>query len=130
MNPDERKDSMDEERTSATDPVLEDITADSKIRGEPVFDVNESEERGSNDERKISRRELLIKAGWTIPVILAIGLPDNSGSLIFCGVSEELTTKHLLRSHMRYHNRVSINYALYIKEVLKWLRQSMQRQMI
>ena len=65
----------------ATESVVEETKADLKPVDQSSYPVNESEQGSEADETNregsFTRRALLVKAGWTVPVILAVGLPST-----------------------------------------------------
>jgi hypothetical protein len=71
----------DKDKSPATKPALEEIKADLKPVDQSSSPVNEpeqgSEANEPNREGSLTRRALLHKAGWAVPVILAVGLPST-----------------------------------------------------
>jgi hypothetical protein len=67
-------------KSPATDSVVEEIKAGLKPVDQSSFPANEpeqgSEANEPNRESSLTRRALL-KAGWAVPVILAVGLPST-----------------------------------------------------
>jgi hypothetical protein len=68
-------------KPSATESAVEETKADLKPVDRSSSPVNEPE-RGfeanePNREGSFTRRALLLKAGWAVPVILAVGLPST-----------------------------------------------------
>ena len=59
---------------AATESIVEEIKADLKPVNEPE---QGSEANEPNRESSFTRRALLLKAGWAVPVILAVGLPST-----------------------------------------------------
>jgi hypothetical protein len=70
----------DKGKPPATEPGVE-IKADWKPVDQSSPPVNEpeqgSEANEPNREGSLTRRALLLKAGWAVPVILAVGLPST-----------------------------------------------------
>jgi len=71
----------DKGKPPATESVVEEIKADWKPVDQSSSLVNEpeqgSEANEPNRESSFTRRALLLKAGWAVPVILAVGLPST-----------------------------------------------------
>ena len=71
----------DQGKSPATEPAVEEIKADLKPVDQSSSPVNEleqgSEANVPNRESSLTRRALLHKAGWAVPVILAVGLPST-----------------------------------------------------
>jgi hypothetical protein len=71
----------DKDKPPATESVVEEIKADLKPVDQSSSLVNEpeqgSEANEPNRESSFTRRALLRKAGWAVPVILAVGLPST-----------------------------------------------------
>ena len=71
----------DKGKPSATEPAVEEIKADLKPVDQSSSPVNEAEQGSEanepNRESSLTRRALLHKAGWAVPVILAVGLPST-----------------------------------------------------
>lgn len=67
-----------EQRLGATEPPAKRAPAIKPVE-ETVARLDEAEQ-GSPEERpdRVTKRALLIKAGWAIPVILAVGLPQRA----------------------------------------------------
>jgi hypothetical protein len=64
-------------KSPATESVVEEIKAGLKPVDQSSFPVNEPEQGSeANRESSLTRRALL-KAGWAVPVILAVGLPST-----------------------------------------------------
>ena len=64
-------------KSPATDSVVEEIKAGLKPVDQSSFPANEPEQGSeANRESSLTRRALL-KAGWAVPVILAVGLPST-----------------------------------------------------
>ena len=71
----------DQGKSPATEPAVEEIKADLKPVDQSSSPVNEPEQGSEanvpNRESSLTRRALLHKAGWAVPVILAVGLPST-----------------------------------------------------
>jgi hypothetical protein len=71
----------DKGKPPATGPAVEEIKADLKPVDKSSSPVNEpeqgSEANEPNRESSLTRRALLLKAGWAVPVILTVGLPST-----------------------------------------------------
>jgi hypothetical protein len=71
----------DKGKPSATESAVEEIKADLKPVDQSSSPVNEPEQGSEasepNRESSFTRRALLLKAGWAVPVILAVGLPST-----------------------------------------------------
>ena len=71
----------DKGKPSAMESTVEEIKADLKPVDQSSSPVNEpeqgSEANEPNRESSFTRRALLLKAGWAVPVILAVGLPST-----------------------------------------------------
>jgi hypothetical protein len=70
----------DKGKPPTTESVVEEIKVDLKPLDQSSYPVNEpeqgSEANEPNRESSVTRRAL-IKAGWAVPVILAVGLPST-----------------------------------------------------
>jgi len=68
-------------KSPATDSVVEEIKASLKPVDQSSFPANEpeqgSEANEPDRESSFTRRALLLKVGWAVPVILAVGLPST-----------------------------------------------------
>jgi hypothetical protein len=83
MSSDQIKQSdADDKRSRATELLSHEIGADSIAAASRVSDVNEpvSGSQQGQTRREFSRRAL-IRAGWAVPVILAVGLPQRVGAM-------------------------------------------------
>jgi hypothetical protein len=69
----------DKGKSPATESVVEELKAGLKPVDQSSSPVNEpeqgSEANAPNRESSLTRRALLLKAGWAVPVILTVGLP-------------------------------------------------------
>jgi hypothetical protein len=65
----------------ATEPAVEEIKADWNPVDQSGSSVNQpeqgSEANAPDRESSLTRRALLVKTGWAVPVILAVGLPST-----------------------------------------------------
>ena len=66
-------------KPAATESVVEEIKADLELVDQSSSPVDEPDQGSeANEPNRVSsftRRALLLKAGWAVPVILAVGLP-------------------------------------------------------
>jgi hypothetical protein len=84
----------DNGKPPATESGVEEIKADLKAGDQSSFPVNEPEQRSEanepNRESSLTRRALLLKAGWAVPVILSVGLP----STVLAGIASPVRHHH------------------------------------
>ncbi len=75
-----KKNDLDEKRVFATESVNKGNTADLRVEEESISKVNKDEcgleTKHASREASFTRRAV-IKAGWIVPVILAVGLPPG-----------------------------------------------------
>jgi hypothetical protein len=97
INPDRISTTDSDKGPPATESVVEEIKADLKPVDQSGSLVNEAEQGSEanepNRESSLTRRALLLKAGWAVPVILAVGLP----STVLAGAKSPVGHPHVRR---------------------------------